>query len=517
MKQTYLTLLLFFLSLQSAAQLVQFELNDLDFHSEFERQQFVADGGAFDRLGILLAVDPLAHEGQIQEIQDRIQETVNLLEAKNIRSKKLEKQVKLIFSVVQERFLFKYEFLAFFPELFESGTFNCVTASILYALVLEKFDIDYDIIELPTHVFLIVDPDGQQILLESTDPRGGVFAVDERFMEQRIAILVDAKIISQRELETKSIRDIYSEYYQEGTKIDFQRLLSIHYSNFAVDHLMREENLAAYQIFKKSYFLYPEPINENNMATCLAYYLKNQDFNESKVWPYLSDFVELIDTVEASSLTIRNYKALTHDLLLSKDDTASYFSMHEEFIRFKLTKKTMDEILFTHHINMAQWCDYKKLHSESIQHCLFAHQLQPKDIQVKQLVFQGIASELERKNKPLEVISLLDEYQLANPWLRGENDFAIFYNLAFLFEANRLYRINKVGEADDYVQKIVDSGEHGKIPDEYIADLYGEAWRAYVRLDNYKVARQKVEAGLALSPDNLELKRFLENLKREGY
>jgi len=105
-----------------------------------------------------------------------------------------EKQAKLgnktafidyLFDKTRSRFLRNYTEYATFSETLSSGTYNCLTGTALYALLLDHFGIPYQIIETNYHIFLIAESDNGRILLEATDAQNG-FVRGEAGIEARI-------------------------------------------------------------------------------------------------------------------------------------------------------------------------------------------------------------------------------------------------------------------------------------------------------------------------------------------
>jgi hypothetical protein len=77
------------------------------------------------------------------------------------------------FKRVNAVFLRKYEAYANFDELFTSGKYDCLTATALYSLVLDRLHFSYEIIETNYHIFLLVQTSKGDVLIETTDRFGG--------------------------------------------------------------------------------------------------------------------------------------------------------------------------------------------------------------------------------------------------------------------------------------------------------------------------------------------------------
>jgi len=93
--------------------------------------------------------------------------------------------LKILFARTHSKFLKEYADCASFTELILSMRYNCLTATALYALLLDRFGYDYRIIETNYHIFLLVTTSKGGVLLETTDPLNG-FVADKKSIEERI-------------------------------------------------------------------------------------------------------------------------------------------------------------------------------------------------------------------------------------------------------------------------------------------------------------------------------------------
>ena len=63
----------------------------------------------------------------------------------NSSTTRADKKLKLLFHQVHAHFLKRYEEKATFDEIFKTGTFQCLNASLLYAYILESLQVPYEI------------------------------------------------------------------------------------------------------------------------------------------------------------------------------------------------------------------------------------------------------------------------------------------------------------------------------------------------------------------------------------
>lgn len=94
-----------------------------------------------------------------------------------------------MFYTVHRRFLKNYAPFLGFEALMQNGTYNCLSATALYAMLLEELEISYQIYETDYHIFLMVETAaGEQLLFETTDPLNG-FVESQEEIDRRIAAI----------------------------------------------------------------------------------------------------------------------------------------------------------------------------------------------------------------------------------------------------------------------------------------------------------------------------------------
>jgi len=93
--------------------------------------------------------------------------------------------LKRVFHRTQKVFLHQYASYADFSEIFNSGQYDCLTATSLFSVVLDELNFQYSIIETNYHIFLVVKTSKGEVLLETTDRVNG-FVRNEKEIHQRI-------------------------------------------------------------------------------------------------------------------------------------------------------------------------------------------------------------------------------------------------------------------------------------------------------------------------------------------
>lgn len=101
------------------------------------------------------------------------------------KSKHDTKFLSLLFNKTHQKFLKNYGEGASFYKLVDKGIYNCLTATALYAIMLDEFEFEYEVIETNYHIFLLVGTTDGTVLLETTDPVFG-FVADEKVIRERL-------------------------------------------------------------------------------------------------------------------------------------------------------------------------------------------------------------------------------------------------------------------------------------------------------------------------------------------
>ena len=134
-----------------------------------------------------------------------------------------------LFHKTHQRFLRYYHEEASFGQLLTDRTYNCLTATALYALLLDHFDLDYKVIETNYHIFLITQTSQGVVLLETTDPTNG-FVTDPKEIEKRIAQYRENRIekdVSNKATYYRFKVDMYKE-------VNLDQMLGLLYYNLSI-------------------------------------------------------------------------------------------------------------------------------------------------------------------------------------------------------------------------------------------------------------------------------------------
>jgi hypothetical protein len=176
------------------------------------------------------AIKPTISQAEINDHKNRIADFCSEFHKLDLSKNRL-KQLKIIFEKTHSVFLKRYREQIFFPSVFENGEYNCVTASMLYVLILEELKLPYAILEEPNHVYVVVYPDEDYIIFETTSP---VFSEQQIPLKQRKQVVDNGlkyKMITQEEVLEIGLNRAYEEIMQTSKRVNLSQLISFQYQN----------------------------------------------------------------------------------------------------------------------------------------------------------------------------------------------------------------------------------------------------------------------------------------------
>ncbi len=178
---------------------------------------------------------------------------VQKLESKKQSFKKESEFLQYTFNQTHRKFLKHYKQYCTFTDLVDDGTYNCLTATALYALLLDRFQIDYKVVETNYHIFLLAKTEQGTILLETTDPLNG-FISNPAQVEKRLSTY------KQNELMQKdNDKVLYAYNFNLFNVVDLDQMLGLMYYNLAIDAYNHQEIQLAISHLDQAIMRYQSP------------------------------------------------------------------------------------------------------------------------------------------------------------------------------------------------------------------------------------------------------------------
>ncbi len=184
--------------------------------------------------------------------------------------------------------------------IFETGEFNCISASLLYAVLARHFDLEVQGVLLPSHAFIQLNlDDGREIDVETTSPGGYDQVHDEAFYERN-----NNDWFASRGLQPMTFSDYLNRERVSAADLAARNMLNQH----TVSSRMDEKDSA--RLAEISAFIDPR----NTMAQEKRLYFYNREIHALVVNQDWATLKRLFDTTYAKVLADSQQHPLANTL-----------------------------------------------------------------------------------------------------------------------------------------------------------------------------------------------------------
>jgi hypothetical protein len=238
---TFLTSLYFF-SLTALAQVAM--PTNTALHSDFEKSilKDVIDRHEIDPFLLQVSVNHNSSSSP-ENLKTEFTEFIAQLRQKGERISSAEEYISRIYYKTHKKYLRNYKEYSSFNQLLENGTYDCLSGTIIYALILDELGIDFEIVETEYHIYLLAYADGKRFMLETTDPVKG-FISNENDIQDRILTINN----QNQKLSEGFITLLDRERYIK----DFITLAGLQYFNASVEALRNANVIASVDQLEKA-------------------------------------------------------------------------------------------------------------------------------------------------------------------------------------------------------------------------------------------------------------------------
>ncbi len=177
-----------------------------------------------------LTADHELKQDQVIALETKVNELVSM--SKRFSRNKQLRLLKL-YKYISENYLTNYKPYSLFSQTIAQQNYDCVTGTLLYAILLDRLGYSFTIYETNVHVFLVVNLKTCKILIESTDPKNG-FIIGKS----------EVKEIIDR-YKKQSVQQVDNKYFKSQNpifnEITISQLSSLQYYNKAVENFNNKQ------------------------------------------------------------------------------------------------------------------------------------------------------------------------------------------------------------------------------------------------------------------------------------
>jgi|GEM_PF-2840126 len=510
MKNTLLffTLLLFVLKANSK------QIDTLIFNNDFEKKIFVEyiNTNKIEPLNLLLAIN---YSDKALFAKEKLNDFCKELEGKGIRGLNTKKKIKEIFKRTHAAFLQKYTEDVCFSDIFINGNYNCVTASALYALVFDYFQIEYLIKKTPQHVYLVADPKGEQVAIETTLPTKGIFVYDERFVKGYVEYLKENKLISENEYRTKPINELFEQHYNKATTIDFLQLASLQYYNkciFLIDLLDYKEAL---KNLEKAEILFQDNSIKFLLSNVLINVLSEQNSSKKYNGGTLAKYLNANKKSSLSTEYVSDYfKMVSNELVINRPNINGYKQFFKDFTSLITDSINTNDYHQTYNALLGYYYYTSSNYSKALFHYGNSYNLNSENIATKQVILELILKKLTTNLEYEDKLDSLEMNVKKFPFLTDNSNFQIFFVGSYASAILNCFERGSFADGKQILSQlekcIKDNNLQGAYSDP-VSTVYTQIASTYYRLHYYENQEEILKRGLDLFPNSRMLQSSMKS------
>ncbi|MFM7024284.1 MAG: hypothetical protein ACKOXB_15030 [Flavobacteriales bacterium] len=495
-------------------------LSVLDYASTMEKQTIMAQPmDTTVKLEYFLFLTKRCNPEYTADVKKWFSDIILELKKKKIEKKSNKQKIAMIQKMVNKKCLLKYSYYAEFHEIYEAGVFNCVTGSVLFALIFDEFHIPYEVLYSPIHVYLMAYPSTEKFVVEATAKSDEVMVYSKTFKEEYIQMLADRKTISVAQRAKYSVDELFSKHYLNETRINLWKLIGVHYLNYGIQLSSSDDYLKIFSAaYKASLF---------NQDEKTEYLLMN----------YLERIDDKIPTSAYSAILLSVRKQYSYNPLIGEIAHHYYYNrlyhMYEEGKADSLIQKTvleakeviadsalLNDVLFNERLWAFDYADEWEI-EERFDIAKQAFKFNPEHTKLKKQLGLLFFSQISNYESPEDMQTALNEFVNEFPQMKDNESIKMASILAELAIVDELYGKRKIKEANSRFLELEPKLHEIKIEETLlefaVANVYGDFVSWNVREGNLKLAAAILDKGIELLPDSYDFRTRRKSLRDKGF
>lgn len=486
------------------------KFKNLSFHSQFEKQIFdnISTQNPFDTLGLFMAIDKDITDLDVKRTRMSLFESSDRFYTSYNKSKPQSKFIKDLFNFIHKSFLKKYDIDVYFNSIEKNGTYNCVTASALYSLFFNRYNVPYSIKEAPTHVYLIANPGTSNIMIETTSPQAGYFMPDARFKKSYLDYLLLNKSITKEEIMTYGEDLAFEKNYYNQENISLVELAALQYYNYGVTLYDSENYLEAFNQFEKAYALHPSSKIKMMLQSSAGESIEGSPLTDTnQVNIYVRSYY-YSNSDRDKEVFMNNFLVFTQRNLVEKNNLDYYTTIYNRIMNVVDDSLLRNRISFVYYSQRGRIAVLNGNSDEGINLIEKSLQLNKDQNEITSLFAAAI---IERYVNKESCASVMLAFTKRNEFLLKNNRFNEAVCHCYLKESMAYFAAMNYKKAFELMQKFESFQEEQQVTPiaDAVGAVYGSASSYYIRKGDYKLGRKYLIRGLKISPTSIELNRKL--------
>ncbi|MDX1906546.1 MAG: hypothetical protein SF053_05870 [Bacteroidia bacterium] len=493
-------------------------LDSVVYTTDFERKVFalLVSGSVPGADSLVFAIsDPSGKNNPVQAAADarlRMERIYTVLDAAKISAKPLPKKVKMIFDLVHKELLRYYDEDAIYAQLFERGIYNCLTATLLYAQIFDHYGIVYDIKELPSHVYLVVSPGVENILVETTLPVTGFQAPGEAFQRQYVETIILMGRMTREHAIQVGFASAFNESYYDKDNINLRTAAAFQYYNYALRCIEQKQFVEALAAIRKARLM--AGASSPRLDVVYAQAIANlQLLNKARTaqgFYYLAELANIISSPKVEMELINTIQALGEQFLMRENNPLSWNLMHETLQAYLISDSLRHILKSMYHNGNGIWHYSKGAYWEALDEAEISMRLTPNNLYCFYLIKETLLAIVRWSQSEPEygtkLLLRMEQYQTTLPVLMTFPEVVNLYHWLLIDQLQTYIGTGALAEADSLFTRIEGMYASSDILAKSInSSVYQWIGEAYYREKNKTKALYWLEKGLERYPKDAQL------------
>jgi hypothetical protein len=457
----------------------------------------------------IFALESNIDQAQVQQFKTKLIAAINQFEQGSAQPGKQLKMVKKLFNHLQYKYLYQYDGYARMSDIFLTGKFNCVTASLMYAFALDYLGVRYDIKILPTHVYLVAYPDGKAVRLETTDPQGGFFAADDKFKARYEVFL------QEQGLKASENGSLFDSYYFNDEQVTIEQLSGALYYNFGIEALENEALRDALAYFQAAQSRYDNKQVDFLIGYCLESLVHQLDWAQLTDWDLLINLVNDYPRPSNLSSAEHFFQTAAEHYMIRQGDARFFEEVYAKLSTELRNQNFQNSCRAQYHHAKAQAYYYSYSYQLAINESTKALSIETENLKYKHLLSESVAAQLSTITDYEEGLASTEQYLNAYPFVEQNPYISAYKVTCMLGIASNKFQENDFSSGESLVsgfESKFNDNFKGQIPQEVIASTYAEAAVFHIRQNQFEEARLWLKRGMQYAPSSNTLRRKLASL-----
>ncbi|MFN8206087.1 MAG: hypothetical protein U0T82_01575 [Bacteroidales bacterium] len=412
---------------------------------------------------------------------------------------------------------------ASFGDLFRNGEYNSITASALYAVLLDRIGVIYELHKNYNQVYLVVEPGEKQWMLLSSAQTSVSPSYSPGFRRCYLAYLYSLRQIPEAEYTGTTPELLFPRYFKTEKIISKRELAALHYFTTGKSYTGTQGFEQALKNYEKAWLLSPEfeylYASKNLLFSFLSDQKKNRTYKPETLARYLE---KSAGDEEARLYSFNYFEEIANYYALQNSDPTKLDAYHKGLTQCLNDTGAQREFDFRYYYKMGYFYALKNDAPNTFRYLSGACNLKKDDTQAADLFTKAALRYLIVDDNHKQRIDSLEHYFGKYSLLAENETLRHFTHYCFqqvivdaLEEGKGEEGMRYLSRFEEFYRKFEMIPDSGSQNNSELENLYIFFGVYFYRHQDYGNALAVLKRGMERFPDSKELNGRYNNLKKE--